>query len=133
MDRPNYLGYTILELSKLPFYETYHDNLQPYFEQDRLQLHYIICDSVALSIETQNFIDDPRNLENLFDFSDLNENHQLLSNTNEKVLAKFYRESPKNNWIEEFIALRSKVYSFICNDKNINALKGISNFFFEKH
>ena len=33
MDKPVYLGFAILELSKLHVYETYYDNLQRYFGQ----------------------------------------------------------------------------------------------------
>ena len=31
MNKPIYLGFTVLELSKLLMYETYYDKLQPYF------------------------------------------------------------------------------------------------------
>ena len=31
MDKPIYLGFAVLELSKLHMYETYYDKLQPYF------------------------------------------------------------------------------------------------------
>ena len=41
MDKPVYLGFTVLELSKLLMYETYYDKLQPYFVQENIQLHYI--------------------------------------------------------------------------------------------
>ena len=30
MDKPFYLGFAVLELSKLLMYETYYDKLQPY-------------------------------------------------------------------------------------------------------
>ena len=33
MDKPIYLGFSVLELSKLLMYETYYDKLQPYFGQ----------------------------------------------------------------------------------------------------
>ena len=44
----------------------------------------------------------------------------------------------KNLWIDEFIALKSKAYSFKCGDENTNKVKGISIFFpknfkFEEH
>ena len=45
MDKPIYLGFTVLELSKLLMYETYYGILQPYFGQDKLQCHYM--DSVT--------------------------------------------------------------------------------------
>ena len=56
MDKPIYLGFSVLELSKLLMYETYYDKLQPFFGQENIQLHYMDCDSFVLSIETQNIM-----------------------------------------------------------------------------
>ena len=36
MDKPIYLGFVVLELSKLFLYETYNDKLQPYFGEKNL-------------------------------------------------------------------------------------------------
>ena len=129
MDKPIYLGFTVLELSKLLMYETYFDILQPFFGQENIQLHYMDCDSFVLSIETQNIINDLKNLEDLFDFSNLDKNHELFSNKNKKVVGKFKIETPKNIWIDEFVALRSKCYAFKCGDDRKNKLKGISKFY----
>ena len=128
MDKPIYLGFTVLELSKLHMYETYYDILQPYFGQENIQLHYIDTDAFVLSLETQNIIEDLKNLEDIFDFSNLDKNHELFSNKNKKVIGKFKIETPKNIFIDEFIVLRSKMYAFKCKDKkeNKNKLKGIS-------
>ena len=65
-------------------YETSHDKLQHYFGHENLKLHYMDCDSFVLSIETQNIINDLKNLEDLLEFSSLDENHQLFSNKNKK-------------------------------------------------
>ena len=59
-------------------YERYYDELQPYFKQENLKLHYVDCDSFVLSIELQNIVSDLKYLEDLFDVSNLNENHELL-------------------------------------------------------
>ena len=50
MDKAIYVGFSILELSKLHLYETYYDTLQPYFGQKILQLHYIDTDGMILSM-----------------------------------------------------------------------------------
>ena len=126
MDKPIYLGFTVLELSKLLMYETYYDKLQPYFELENIQLQYMDCDSFVLSIETVNIINDLKNLEDLFDFSNLNKNHEIFSNKNKKVVGKFKIETPENIWIDEFVALRSKCYAFKCGKDSKNKLKGIS-------
>ena len=45
MDKPIYLRFTVLELSKLLMYETYYDKLRPYFGDKSLHCHYM--DSVT--------------------------------------------------------------------------------------
>ena len=40
MDKPIYVGFAILQVSKLHLFETYYDNLQQYFSQETLQSPY---------------------------------------------------------------------------------------------
>ena len=128
MDKAIYVGFTILELSKLHLYETYYDILQPFFGQENLQLHYLDTDGMILSMKTKDIIKDLKSLENVFDFGNLDQNHELFSNKNKKVIGKLKIETPKNIWIDEFVCLRSKSYSLNCkdNDENKNKVKGIS-------
>ena len=84
MDKAIYVGFAILELSKLHMYETCYDTLKPYFNQEKLQLHYIDTDGMILSMKTKDIIKDLKNLEDNFDFSNLDENHELFSNKNKK-------------------------------------------------
>ena len=128
MDKAIYVGFAILELSKLHMYETYYDTLQPYFGQENLQLHYNDTDGMILSMKTKDIIKDLKTLENIFDFSNLDKNHKLYSEKNKKRLGFFKIETPLNIWIDEFVCLRSKAYSFKCknNDENKNKIKGIS-------
>ena len=53
MDKPIYLGFTVLELSKSLMYETYYDKFQHYFGQENIQLHYMDTDSFVLSVNTK--------------------------------------------------------------------------------
>ena len=128
MDKAIYVGFAILELSKLHMYQTYYDTLQPYFGQENLQLHYLDTDGMILSMKTKGIIKDLKNLEDIFDFSNLDENHELFSNRNKKVIGKFKIETPKNVIIDEFVCLRSKAYSFKCKDnkEDKNKIKGVS-------
>ena len=84
MDNPIYLGFTVLELSKLHMYETYYDKLQPCFGQENLQLHYVDSDAFVLSVPTNDIIKDLKKLEDEFDFSNLDEKYELFSNKNRK-------------------------------------------------
>ena len=126
MDKPIYLGFAVLELSKLHMYETYYDKLQPYFGEKNLHLHYMDTDSFILTVNTKDIIKNLKNLEDIFDFSNVDENHELFSNKNKKVIGKFKIETFKNIWIDEFICLRSKMYAFKCGNDSKNKLKVIS-------
>ena len=107
-------------------YENYFDKLQPFFGQENIQLPYVDADAFVLSWNTQDIIKDLKNLGDVIDFSNLNENQELFSNEIKKIFGKFKLEPPKNFWIDEFVCLRSKMYSFKSGDKNKMKLKGLS-------
>ena len=102
MDKPIYLGFSVLKLSKLLMYETYYDKLQPYLGQDNIQIHYMDTDSFVLSVSAKDIIKDLKKSEDIFDFSKLNENHELFNNKNKRVIGKFKIETPKIIWIDKF-------------------------------
>ena len=145
MDKSIYLGFFVLELSKLHMYETYYDKLQPYFRHEKIQLHFIDTDAFVLSLKTQDIIKNLKNLGDIFDFSNLDKTHELFSEKNKKVIGKFKIETPKNIWIDEFVCLRSKMYAYFCDRDSKSKLrdsksklKGISksqskNFKFEEY
>ena len=65
-------------------------------------------------------------MEDIFDFSNLDENHELFSEKNKKRVGFFKIETPKSIWIDEFVCLRSKMNSFKCGEHSKNKLKEIS-------
>ena len=106
-------------------YETYYDKVQPYFRDNNLQLHFMDTDSFVLSVNTKEIIKDLKNLEDLFDFSNLDENHELFSNKFKKVIGKVRIPTLKNIWIDEFVCVRSKMYAFKCGNDSKNKTKGV--------
>ena len=104
MDKAIYVGFTILELSKLHLYETYYDTLQPYFGQKSWQLHDIDTDGMILSMKTENIIKDFKKLEAIIGFSNLDENHELFSEKNEKNIGKFKKRNTKK-YLDRWICL----------------------------
>ena len=107
-------------------YETSYDKLQPHFGEEKLELHYMDTDSFELSVNAKDIVEELKNLEDLFEFSNINEDHELCSIKNKKVVGKFEREILKNTCFEKFICLRSKMYAFKCGNDSKNKLKGIS-------
>ena len=47
---------------------------------------YIDTDAFVLSLNTKDFIKDLKNLEDVYDFSIIDENHEFFSNVNKKVM-----------------------------------------------
>ena len=84
MDGSIYLGFAALELSKLLLYQTYNDEIRPIFRGKSIQLHYKNTDSVLLSVDTNAIVKDLQNLNNFFYFGNLNNNHELFSDTAKK-------------------------------------------------
>ena len=84
MDKLIYLGFSVLELSKLHMYETYYDILQPYFGQENIQLHYVDTDAFVLSLNTKDIVKDLKNIEDIFDFSNLDKTHEIFNKKNKK-------------------------------------------------
>ena len=64
----------------------------------------------------------------MFGFSDLDKNHEIFSNKNKKVIGRFKTETPRFVWIDEFVCLRPKAFSFKCknDDESKNKLEGVS-------
>ena len=110
-DKPIYLGFSVLELSKLLMYEFYYHKLQPYYN-NKIKLHYMDTDSFILSIKTGDLINDLEYFKDDFDFSELDENHELYNSINKKVIGKMKIETSPIIELDNFVALRSKSYSF---------------------
>ena len=77
-------------------------------------------DSFILSVNIKDITKYLEKFKYFFDFSNLDKNHELFSNENKKLTGKFKLSTPKNIWIDEFVFLRSKTYSFKCGDDNKN-------------
>ena len=107
-------------------YETIYDNLEACFGQENLHLLYMDTDSFVSKINTKDIIEDLKHLAGIFDFSNLDENHELFNIRNEKVIGKFKNETPKINWIDGFVCLRSIMYAFKCGDDSKKKLEGLS-------
>ena len=58
---------------------------------------------MILSMKTEDIFKDLKNLEDIFNFSNLDENHELFSNKNKK---KFKIETPKNVILDEFVCVQ---------------------------
>ena len=125
-DKSIYLGFSVLELSKLLMYEYNYHTLEPYW-QNKVQLHYMDTDSFILSFDTnhQELINFLQQNKDEFDFSELDKSHELYNPINKKVIGKMKIETSPVLVLDTFTALRSKSYSFSCNSIQKAKQKGI--------
>ena len=87
--KPIYIGFCVLELSKLLMYEWYYDKMQPYFGKGNLELHYLDTDSFIFSFKPiKSLIEDLKHFKDDFDFSDLDPCHNYIQKIIKRLSVK---------------------------------------------
>ena len=112
LDKPIYLGFTILELSKMHMFSFHYNIMLPTFVGSKIKLLYTDTDSFIYFIDDKSMIEKLRLIKDYFDFSNLENEHPLHCTENMKVLGKFKNETGGKK-IKEFVALRPKMYSIL--------------------
>lgn len=92
---------------------------------DKAELLFTDTDSLMYEIKTKDFFEDIKNDLYRFDNSDYPNEHTCYNVNNKKVIGKFKDEACSKQ-IEEFVGLRSKLYSYKLNGEEKKKCKGIS-------
>ena len=93
-----------------------------------MKLHYIDSDSFVLNVKTTNLIKDSfSRLRDSFDYRNLDKEHPLFRINNRKVTGNFKKRTPESIWLDEFVCLGSKAYSYKCGNDSETTLKEIIN------
>ena len=111
MNKPVYLGMSILYISKTFMYKFWYDYIKPKYE-DTVKLCYMDTDSFIIHIITEDFFEDISNdVEKWFDTSnyDKNDKRPLPIGKNKKVIGLF-KDELGGRIMKEFCALRAKTY-----------------------
>ena len=133
MNKPIYLGLSILEISKILMYEFWYDYMKPKYN-NHVKLCYMDTDSFVMHIKTNDFYKDiARDVENRFDTSNYGVNtaettaepsslersalarRPLPTGKNRKVI-RLMKDELGGKIITEFVTLRPKTYSFLTDD-----------------
>ena len=124
MNKPIYLGLSILEISKILIYEFWYDYMKPKYN-DNVKLCYMDTDSFVMHIKTNYFYKDiSDDVDNRFDTSKYEVKRPLPIGKNKKVIGVM-KDELGGEIITEFIALRPKTYSYLSdNDKIDKKAKG---------
>ena len=119
MNKPIYLGMSILDISKTLMYKFWYDYFKPKYG-DRAKLCYTDTDSFIIYIKTEDFFQDISNdVEKWFDTSnfDKNDKRPLPIGKNKKVPGLF-KDELGGKIITEVITLRPKRYAYLDDDGN---------------
>ena len=109
MNKPIYLGLSILEIIKILMYEFWYDYMKP-------KLYYMDTDSFITTIKMNYFHKDIANdVENRFDTSNYELNRPLPMGKNKKVVG-LMKDELGGKIITKFVTLRPKTYLYLTDD-----------------
>ena len=123
LNKPIYVGFTVLELGKLMMYDFHYNFIKNHFDAELLLTD---TDSLTYVIKSDDVYEELFKHKNLFDLSNLPKNSKFFDETNKKVIGKMKDES-EGKIIDEFVGLKSKMHSMKNIDgKETNTAKGVS-------
>ena len=127
MNKPIYLGLSILDISKILMYGFWYDYMKPKCN-DNVKLCYMDTDSFVMNIKTNDFYKDIANdVEKRFDTSNYEVNRPLPTGKTKKVIG-LMKDELGGKIITEFVTLRPKTYSYLTDDgKEDKKAKGTKN------
>ena len=123
LNKPIYVGFTVLELSKWLMYDFHYSFIKKHFDAELL---FTDTDSLTYEIKSKDVYEEFFKHKHLFDFSNYPKDLKFFDETNKKVISKMKDES-EGKITDEFVGLKSKMYSM----KNIdgkwsNTAKGVN-------
>ena len=119
LNKPIYVRFTVLELSKWLMYDFHYNFIKKHFDAELL---FTDTDSLTYQIKSEDVYDEFFKHKNLFDFN----NSKFLDPTNKKVIGKM-KDEKEGKINDEFVGLKSKMYSIKNIDgKESNTEKGVN-------
>ena len=115
MNKPTYLGLSILEISKIIMYEFWSDYMKKKYG-DMVKLCYMDTDSLIMNIKTKDFYKGiAQDVEERFDTSNYDVDRPCPKGKNKKVIS-LMKDELGGGVITEFVALRPKTYSYMTDE-----------------
>jgi DNA polymerase type B, organellar and viral len=135
LNKPIFIGFTILDLSKLHMQQMWYDKLKIMYDE-RIQLLGTDTDSFIIHIKTKDVYTDMQTKDfiGLLDTSNFAPNNIYgIPQRNHKVTG-LIKDEMGGNIIEEFVGLRAKCYSTkqLCG-KEVHKHKGVPNIINASH
>lgn len=126
LDRPIYIGFTILELAKTHLY-SFHYSVMKRLYQNRIQLCYTDTDSLLYLIYTENFYEDMKKNIKYFDTSNFENGNQFNIHKANSKIPGFFKDEMGGDIISEFVGLRAKLYCIDSLASSVIKAKGVKS------
>ena len=122
LNKPTYVGFTVLDLSKWKMYDFHYNFIKKNFDAEL----FTDTDSLTYEIKSENVYEKNFKWKDLFDSSNYSEDLKFFDETNKKVIGKM-KDEFGGAIVVEFVRLKSKMY-FIkkIDGKASNTAKGVS-------
>ena len=117
MNKPVYLGMSILDISKMFVYKFWYDYIKPKYE-DTAKLCYTETGSFIIYIITKDFFEDiAGDVKKWFDTSNYDDiDKRPLPIGMNKIVYGFFKDELGGKIMKEFVALRAKTYAYRTDD-----------------
>ena len=123
LNKPIYVGFTVLELSKWLMYDFHYNFIEKNFNAELL---FTDTDSLAYEIKSKNVDEEFFKWKNLFEFSNYSKDSKFFDDANKKVIG-IMKDEMGAVIIVKFIGLKSKMYAIKKIDvRETNTGKGVS-------
>ena len=117
MNKPVYLGLSILEISKILIYEFWYNYIKPKYQNDA-KLCYMDTGRSIIYIKRENVDEDiAYDVEKRFDTPNCKVNRPLPTRKNKKVIG-LMKDELGGKIVTEFATLRTKTCSYLLDDGN---------------
>lgn len=130
-DKPLYLGFSILELSKTVLYNFYYEIIKKNFNENA-RLLYTDTDSLIIKIYTNNFYDFIKANPSVFDTSNYIEGNKFGINVSPSILGNMKDEFPCDP-IMEFYGTGAKAYYVKSVNKETKKAKGVKKYIIQNN
>ena len=123
LNKPIYVGFTVLELSKWLMYDFHYTFIKKYFDAELL---FTDTDSLTYEIKSEDVYEELFKHKHLFDFRNNPKDSKLFGETNKSVIGKM-KDQSEGKIFGDFVGLKSKMYSMLSyHRKESNTAKGVN-------
>ena len=122
LDRPIYVEFAILDLSKTLMHDFHHNYIKRKYPDSALLFND--TDSLPYQIQMDNVCEDFYADKHLFDFSGYGKESPFYNAEDKKVISKM-KDELNGEIIEEFFTFKAKIYSLKTKKKEMKKANGV--------